>query len=409
MLLKANSKEAIGSLYAAKQRSLLALIGIVIGIGSVIAMISISLIAKAEALRQFQELGTEIVNIYARPARTGPSSGGSGKILRVADAMGLAEGTPSIDAGAPWIQRSGKFHYAGRRVGEGDLLGVGAAFADLNKLRLDEGRFISDLDARRDWCVIGAQIAQAMRGVGARQIVGERIKLDGQRYTIVGVLRHTERGQRPFDPNRTAFVPINKAQRLFGQPEIRRIVARMHPGIHYTVADREVKAYLHRKARGLRVTVDSARQLIEQVQKQAQLFTLLLGAVGSISLIVGGIGVMNVMLVSVTERRREIGVRRALGARRRDIQSQFLIEAVILSLGRRSARARAWSRSVLHSLRLHGVDVPGIADDHGAGSGSRLRGRNLLRSVPGLPGIPPRSDRSTAGHVIRPAGCPLAG
>ena len=332
MLLKANSKEAIGSLYAAKQRSLLALIGIVIGIGSVIAMISIGLIAKTEALRQFQELGTEIVNIYARPPRAGPGSGGSGEILRVADAMGLAGDTPSIEAAAPWVLRSGKFQYAGRQVGEGDFVGVGAAFADLNKLGLDEGRFISDLDGRRDWCVIGARIAAAMRGTGARQVVGEQIKLEGRLYTIVGVLQSARQGQRPFDPNRAAFVPISNAQRIFGQPEIRRIVARMRPGTHYTVADKEVKAYLHRKARGLRVTVESAKQLIEHMQKQAQLFTLLLGAVGSISLLVGGIGVMNVMLVSVTERRREIGIRRALGARRRDIQSQFLIEAVVLSL-----------------------------------------------------------------------------
>ena len=332
MLLKANSKEAIGSLHAAKQRSLLALIGIVIGIGSVIAMISIGVIAKAEALRQFQELGTEILNIYARPARKGRSGGGASGKIRVADAMGLAVETPSIDAAAPWIQRAGKFQYAGRRVGEGDLLGVGTAFADLNKLRLDDGRFISDLDGRRGYCVIGARIAQAMRGAGARRIVGERIKIEGRLYTIVGVLRDSARGQRPFDPNRTAFVPIDTAQRLFGQSEIRRIVARMRPGTHYTVATREVKAYLHRKAPGLRVSVESAKQLIEHMQKQAQLFTLLLGAVGSISLIVGGIGVMNVMLVSVTERRREIGIRRALGARRRDIQSQFLIEAVILSL-----------------------------------------------------------------------------
>ena len=331
MLLKANSKEAIGSLYAAKQRSLLALMGIVIGIGSVIAMISIGVIAKAEALRQFQELGTEILKIYARPARRGSGGSASGKI-RVADAMGLAANTPSIDAVAPWIQRSGKFRYAGRQVGAGDLLGVGAAFSDLYKLRLDDGRFISDLDGRRDWCVIGAQIAQAMRGAGARRIVGERIKIEGRLYTIVGVLRGSERGQRPFHPNRAAFVPISTAQQLFGQPEIRRIVARMRPGAHYTVASREVKAYLQRKARGLRVRVESARQLIQHIQKQTQLFTLLLGAVGSISLIVGGIGVMNVMLVSVTERRREIGIRRALGARRRDIQSQFLIEAVILSL-----------------------------------------------------------------------------
>ena len=333
MLFKANSKEAVGSLYASKQRSLLALIGIVIGIGSVIAMISIGEIAKAEALRQFQELGTEILNIYARPSRErGARRGGSGRV-RLADAMGLAGGAPTIDVAAPWIQRGGEFRYAGRPLGEGELLGVGAAFADLNKLRLEAGRFISDLDGRREYCVVGAGVARAMRAAGARQIVGERLKVSGRLHTIVGVLEGVAaRGQRPFDPNRAVFVPIGAAQRTFGQPGIRRVIARMHPGIHYTEATREVEAYFQRKARGVKVSVESARQLIEHMQSQARLFTLLLGAVGSISLIVGGIGVMNVMLVSVTERRREIGIRRALGARRRDIRSQFLIESVILSL-----------------------------------------------------------------------------
>ena len=114
--------------------------------------------------------------------------------------------------------------------------------------------------------------------------------------------------------------------------EGRRIVARMSPNAHHLAATAEVRAYFRRKSKDLAVRVDSPRRLIEQMHKQMRLFTLLLGAVGGIALLLGGIGVMNVMLVSITERRLEIGIRRALGARRRDIQWQFLIESIILSL-----------------------------------------------------------------------------
>jgi putative ABC transport system permease protein len=110
------------------------------------------------------------------------------------------------------------------------------------------------------------------------------------------------------------------------------MIARTGPGVHYSDAEREILDYLGKQTRTPEWKVFSAEELIERMEKQMRLFTLLLGAVGSISLIVGGVGVMNIMLVSVSERRKEIGIRRALGARRGDIQSQFLIESVILSL-----------------------------------------------------------------------------
>ena len=327
MILRSNLKEAASSLYATKQRTLLTLIGIVIGIGSVIAMISVGTIVKLEALKQFQELGTEILNI--RKLR-----GGATATIRLQDAIGLPAGTASIEAAAPWLRSRADFVYAGKRIGgdSGEVLGVTAAFADLNKLRLSDGRFISDLDVRRYYCVIGADVAAAMRRAGASQLVGASLKVAERLYTVVGVLHGSPRGRRPFRANRAAFVPITTAQRAFERSDITRIIARMKPDVHHTVAAREVQDYFRRQSSGLRVAVESAKQLIEHMQKQMQLFALLLGAVGSISLIVGGVGVMNVMLVSVSERRKEIGIRRALGAQRRTIQSQFLIESVILSL-----------------------------------------------------------------------------
>ncbi len=327
MILSANTKEAARSLYATKQRSLLALVGIIIGIGSVIAMISIGTIVKSEALKQFQELGTDFLTIRKISSSTGRSS------IRLADAVGLPAAVAAISTAAPWIQSFGEFVYAGKQVGSGGMLGVTAPFVALYKLPLASGRFLSDLDFRRSYCVIGADTAQAMRSVGAKQIVGEPIKLAGRLYTIVGVLQQTSSwGMRPFNANQAVFVPITTAQSAFDGPEIESIIVRVRSDAPHTAVTAEIDRYFSRKVKGLEINVESAKNLIEQMQKQQQLFALLLGAVGSISLIVGGVGVMNVMLVSVAERRQEIGIRRALGARRGDIQGQFLIESLILSL-----------------------------------------------------------------------------
>ena len=137
---------------------------------------------------------------------------------------------------------------------------------------------------------------------------------------------------RRFQPDRAVIIPVSTAQRVFDRPEVRTVTARMSAGFHHVAATREVGDYFRRKSADLAVRVESAEELIEQMSKQTRLFALLLGSVGGISLLVGGIGVMNIMLVSVTERRLEIGIRRALGARRADIQSQFLMESVMLSL-----------------------------------------------------------------------------
>ncbi len=327
VLLKANLKEAASSLATARQRSLLALLGIVIGVGSVIAMVSLGVVARGEALRQFQELGTDILTIRLRRGSPGADP------LRVitGDALGLAA-LPAIAAAAPYARSYGQASFAGKSVKDVMLLGATAALADLNKLRVEAGRHISDLDHHRYFCVVGAQVASDMREAGFKRIVGEAIKVDGAVYTVVGVLQRASQGMRRFDANRSVIIPISTAQRVFRQFEISNVTARMSPETHHVTAVREVGDYFRRTAPGLEIRVRSAEQLIEQMHKQMRLFALLLGSVGGISLLTGGIGVMNVMLVSVSERRLEIGIRRALGARRTDIQSQFLIESLMLSL-----------------------------------------------------------------------------
>ena len=327
MALKANVKEAAVSLFAAKQRSFLALIGIVIGIGSVIAMLSVGTIAKRQALAQFRELGTDFLTIQVR----GPTLGAP--TVGPADEAGLAAETTTIAGAAPWSQSHAEVVYGGKKVTDAPVLGVTGSFQELNRLRLAEGRAISDLDFRRDHCVVGSRVASALRRAGAEQTVGEPIRLTDRICTIVGELSSAPRwGMQPFDGNRAVLIPFTTAQRMFPRQGSNQMVARMKPAAHHTTATAEVQAYFHRRLPRASVRVQSAQRLIEQMQRQTQTFALLLAAIGSISLIVGGVGVMNVMLVSVTERRVEIGIRRALGARRFDIQSQFLTESIVLSL-----------------------------------------------------------------------------
>lgn len=338
--IKADVKEAIGSLRVNKQRSILALIGIVVGIGSVTAMVSIGMVAKAETAKRFQELGVEILTVRAARRSATPDAGlGRGargargaRTIRLSDARAMASELPSIVAATPSFVMFSSLAYAGKPLDSPSIMGVTASFADLNKLSLRSGRFISDLDVNRYYCVLGWQIAQALRRVATGALVGEAVTLAGQLCTVVGVLRRAPgSGQRAFDVNRAVFLPITTGLRTLAGAEIQFVLARRRPDVDHAAAAREVEGYFRRKA-GLAVWVQSAERVIQQMQNQMRLFTLLLAVIGSISLIVGGVGVMNVMLASVTERRQEIGIRRALGARRRDIQTQFLVESVILAL-----------------------------------------------------------------------------
>ena len=332
--LKADVKEALVSLNVNRQRTVLALIGLALGVAAVTAMVSVGATAKAEALKRFKDLGTEVLLIRKRLGNPGgnPARQRASAVIRAEDVAALPARASSIAAAAPALQVFGTVAYAGRSLGTKSIVGAAEAVADLNKLHPDIGRFLSDLDVQRQYCVVGHSIAQAMRAAGARQIVGESVTLAGRIYTVVGALAQTPRsGLRPFRADDSVFVPITTAQRLF-RSEIQFVVARMRADADHRRAAAEARAHFQSRVPGLRVDVQTADDLIAALRKQMRLFTLLLAAVGGISLVVGGAGAMNVMLASVTERRREIGVRRALGARRRDIRNQFLIEALTLSL-----------------------------------------------------------------------------
>lgn len=335
MTLKAHIKASARNLYAAKQRTILALIGIIIGIGSVIAMVSIGTIVSAEALKQFKGMGTDILTIRKNFSWGQKAAQKSDVPIQLNDALNIPAFCPTVLAVAPYISQSGEMSYTGKiiKVDGGSVLGVTQAFSGINKFRVENGRFISDLDEYDHFCVIGNSIYQKIKESGASNIIGEKIKLGGAIFTIAGVIEKVSGGgrMRRFEPNESAYIHITTAMRLKGNAEISTITAQIKPGASAQSAQKQIKAYF-KKTKTPDVRVRTAQELIENMQKQMRLFTLLLGAIGSISLIVGGVGIMNVMLVSVSERRKEIGICRALGATRKDIQSQFLTESVILSL-----------------------------------------------------------------------------
>ena len=332
-VLGANAREATDSLRKAKLRTALGLVGIMIGISSVIVMVSLGEIAKAQARKQFEALGTDIMLMRKSPHAPAPQ-GRRPATMALSDAIRLAPEVPSIVETAPRVSGHGTFRHAGREVSDGRIQGVTASFASVNRLSVQAGRFISDLDVDRYWCVIGADIADAMRRAGARRLVGEIVEVGEVLFTIVGVLNDaTENYVLPVQvgANGSVFVPITTSGRVVSEPEIEVVIARSRAGVHHETAVADVRSFFRDRAPDLDLEIIAAKDLIARLEAQVRNYTLLLAAVGSIALIVGGIGIMNIMLVSVAERRREIAVRRALGARRRDIQSQFLIESVILT------------------------------------------------------------------------------
>ncbi len=327
-ILTANAREAVESLRRARLRTVLGLVGVMIGISSVIAMVSLGEIAKEQARNQFEALGTDIL-VIREVAR------GRAARISLADALQVEAAVPSIAEAAPRILGNGTFRFAGRRVGNGSVQGVTRSFASVNKLALQEGRFISNLDTGRYWCVVGAEVAGKMRAAGADHIIGALLEVDEVLFTVVGVLESKEESYvLPVQVNadKSIFVPITTSRRLARDFGIEVIVARSRAGVHHEAAVEDVRSFFRKRAPDLGLGIVTAKELIARMEAQMGIFTLLLGAVGSISLIVGGIGIMNIMLVSVAERRAEIAIRRALGARQRDIRSQFLIESVILTV-----------------------------------------------------------------------------
>lgn len=316
-------KMAFKSILANKMRSLLTMLGIIIGVAAVIALVGIGQGATKNVTDQVQSLGTNLltVNITGRGSKT------------TVDYKEAEEITAKDD-----IQYAAPMNSSNATVKNGtdsvsvSVVGSTADYLNVKDYQLAAGRFVSqiDLDYYQKIAVLGSTTATDLYGTA--EPVGQTFLINGVRYKVVGVL--ASKGSSLTGSNdEVVVIPITTSERLFKSKGVKTISVQVTSSDKMTAVTNELEAALSAKFRGdtNSYRVFNQQDLLDSFSSISDTLSLALGGVAAISLLVGGIGIMNIMLVSVTERTREIGIRKAIGAKKKDILTQFLIEAIALS------------------------------------------------------------------------------
>jgi len=325
--------EALQSLASNKLRSALTVLGIVIGVAAVIAMLAIGRGAEDSITSSVESIGTNVIYVFA-----GGQNVRNPKPLTLNDAQAL-ENAASISYAAPILSSNAEVTYGGDSTST-SILGVTPEYALVSNLSVTEGEMLSDanLTDRAAVVVIGTDVATSLFG-RTQNITGEKIRVQGQPFTVIGILESVGGGGFGSEDNQI-LVPLTTAQtRLLRRPsrqQIDRIVVQAVSSDQVNQAVDDITTILadrhHTAVDEPDFQVLNQQQILSSLQSIIGVLTIFLGGIASISLLVGGIGIMNIMLVSVTERTREIGLRKAVGARKRDIMVQFLVESSVLSV-----------------------------------------------------------------------------
>ena len=362
---------AIKSLFTNKLRSSLTMLGIIIGVGAVIALMSVGRGAQATITTTFEQLGTNVLYVMPRSPEVGGMVGLSPAFttpsLTLDDAKAL-ESVRSVVGIAP-VNENLVEVTAGGESKVAMIHGTTPAYQDVYAYDLALGQFISDRSvASRDMVIVlGDETAEDLFGLD--DPIGQRVKIKRYRFTVIGVLEAKGGAMMGVSLDNIVVVPITTFQaRLFtrrtpsGEDAVQSISVKVASAEAIDEVDEEIEAILRRRHRIAEdekndFAIVSQEQILGIVQQVTGVFTIFLGAIASISLLVGGIGIMNIMLVSVTERTREIGIRKAVGAKRRDILIQFMLEAAMLSLvGGGIGIIGGWTLSYLVSQ----IDIGGM-------------------------------------------------
>ena len=348
-------KLGIASLWLHKLRSFLTVLGVVFGVSSVVSMLAIGEGASYEAQQQIRELGSH--NIIVKSVKPPEDDSAGAKRERVAeyglkyaDAQLIRDTVPSVDhlSAARHMRRDIRVE---NRRSDSLVVATGPRHIRATNLKMSEGRWLSqiDVDDHRDVCILGASVADKLFAL--EYPLAQTVKIGNYRFRVVGVL--LKRGRVPGEAtsatgdsaDNSVYVPLTTFIAHFGEMlskvttgsranervQLHQIIIQvrhMEQVVETGEIIEQILARTHGKA-DYEVTVPL--ELLRQAEKTKRIYSIVLGSIAAISLIVGGIGIMNIMLASVTERTREIGIRRALGARQRDVMTQFLVETVILS------------------------------------------------------------------------------
>ncbi|MFC2366686.1 MAG: ABC transporter permease [Veillonella parvula] len=329
---------AWASLIANKLRSLLTMLGIIIGVAAVIALVSIGNGVKQDIENSISSLGSNLLVVLPGAPRTpgARSSQGSMKSLKISDYEAIAK-LEGVKAASPMTNGSYVVIYQNKNWTT-SVAGVNANFQDVNNWTMTSGRFFSDKNVqnRERVAVVGQTVVKNL--FTDEDPVGKEIRVKNIPFRVIGVLKSKGNGTMGNDQDDTVLIPYTTSmERVEGIDYLRRVyvVAKDDGGIDRLQADIENLLRVRHNIKDTNLddfNIQNMKSIMETVAQTTGTFTLFLGAVAAISLVVGGIGIMNIMLVSVTERTREIGVRKALGATYSVIVTQFLIEAVVISL-----------------------------------------------------------------------------
>ncbi|MEO2043194.1 MAG: ABC transporter permease [Nitrospinaceae bacterium] len=328
-------KMALRSLVTHKLRTFLTALGIIIGVASVISMISIGEGARSQTQDTISKFGTNIITVKPGQKKSRHVTTGKVDTLTMDDADYIKTNISLITGVAAQVYRSAQLKFENKNTNT-TVRGTGASYARLANFEMDRGRFFNDEEIRtaRRVCVVGSTVLKNL--FDNINPLGKTIKVNGKNFLVIGTT--IPKGALSwFDPDDQIFIPVTTAQkRIFGMKHVQSIdvqagriedleiiiedITRLLKQKHNILEGKEDDFYVQNSAQFLRSWGDSAKT-----------FTYLLGGIAAISLMVGGIGIMNIMLVSVTERTREIGIRKALGAKKKEILEQFLIESVLIS------------------------------------------------------------------------------
>lgn len=335
-------KIAFSALRVNKMRSILTMLGIIIGIASVIAMVAVGAGAERIISDQISSIGTNLIIVIPGSVKTGGVQMGPGSVptLTIDDARAIKAECPSVVAAAPNIRTGGQIIYANQNW-SAQITGVTPDFLVVRNWPVIYGRSFtqSDIDSAAKNCIIGQTIVKEL--FGSVNPLGKVIRIHKVPFRVIGVLKKKGQSPQGTDQDDTVLIPLTTAQRkVFGSPfpnAVGGIVVKAKSKNVISRAEGEITALLRQRHHiGLKedddFTVKNLSEILSVAATSSRTMSLLLGAIAAISLIVGGIGIMNIMLVSVTERTREIGIRMAVGANEEDILLQFLTEAVLLTL-----------------------------------------------------------------------------
>ena len=328
-------KVAIKTLWGNKLRSFLAMLGIIIGVGAVISMLALAAGARGQVMDRITAMGTNLLIVRPGQHRRGGVRSGSRENLTLEEAQAIVEEVAGVAEVAPVVMGGAQLKYYNKNT-NCNVVGTGITYFPIRNFEIEKGRSFTEVecDQMARVAVLGPTTAEAL--FEKADPLGETIKIKGINFKVVGVLK-SKGDQGWFNPDDQTLIPYSTAMKqLLGTTSLREIDISVAEGVDQKKVVAEITELLRKRHRLVASAEDdfnirNQAEMIETVSAFARTFTILLGSIAGISLLVGGIGIMNIMLVTVAERTREIGVRKAIGARDRDILGQFLFESILIS------------------------------------------------------------------------------